>query len=129
MDENRDRRTEQRLRYYWPIWYAENVDYSLSQGQMVDICSRGAAFTCYAYNDCPYPGQHITARFSVPKYGTDGSFDMANFTRWGHVCRVDNVNSFIRRVAVQFGEPLPFKPGEQAGSEFEALQTLEPAMA
>ena len=129
MDENRDRRTEQRLRYYWPIWYAENIDHSLSQGQMVDVCSKGAAFTCYAHDGCPYPGQHITARFSVPKYGADGSFDMANFTRWGHVCRVDNVNSFIRRVAVQFGEPLPFKPGEQAGSEFEALQTLEPAMA
>jgi hypothetical protein len=42
---------------------------------------------------------------------------------------VDNVNSFIRRVAVQFGEPLPFKPGEQAGSESEAEKTLEPAMA
>ena len=37
MDENRDRRTEQRLRYYWPIWYAENVDYTLSQGQKVDL--------------------------------------------------------------------------------------------
>jgi hypothetical protein len=129
MDENRDRRTEQRLRYYWPIWYAENVDYTLSQGQMVDICSKGAAFTCYAHEDCPYPGQHITARFSVPRYGDDGSFDMANFTRWGYVCRVDNVNSFLRRVAVQFGDPLPFKPGEQAYSQSVAAQTLEPAMA
>jgi len=129
MDENSDRRTEQRLRYYWPIWFAENFDHALSQGQMVDICSKGAAFTCYTQDDCPHPGQHITARFSVPRYGPDDSFDMVDFTRWGYVCRVDHVNSFIRRVAVQFGEPLPFKPGEQAGSESEAEQILEPTMA
>jgi hypothetical protein len=95
---------------------------------MIDVCSKGAAFTCYAQDDCPYPGQHITARFSVPRYGPDDSFDMANFTRSGYVCRVDNVNSFMRRVAIQFGEPLPFKPGEQANSESEAEEILEPAM-
>ena len=129
MDEKSDRRTEQRLRYYWPIWFAENADHALSQGQMVDVSSRGAAFTCYAEDGCPYPGQHITARFSVPRYGPDDSFDMANFTRWGYVCRVDNVNSIMHRVAVQFGEPLPFKPGEQDNSESEAEEILDPAMA
>jgi len=130
MDENSDRRTEQRLRYYWPIWFAENVDHSLSQGQMVDVCSKGAAFTCYEQDGCPNPGQHITTRFSVPRYGPDDSFDMANFTRWGYVCRVENVNGFMRRVAIQFAEPLPFKPGEQVGSESEAEaeEILEPAM-
>ena len=112
-----ERRTDQRLRYYWPIWYAENFDDTLSQGQMLDISSRGAAFTCYADNDCPYQGQHITARFSVPHYGPDDSFDMANFTRSAHVCRVQDVNSFLRRIAVQFAEPLPFKPGEQNDAE------------
>jgi hypothetical protein len=84
---------------------------------MIDVSSRGAAFTCHANNDCPYPGQHITARFSIPQYGPDDSFDMANFTRSAHVCRVQEVNSFLRRVAVQFGEPLPFKPGEQNAEE------------
>ena len=117
MDKTDERRTERRLRYYWPIWFAENFDETLSQGQMVDVSSRGAAFTCHANNDCPYPGQHITARFSIPQYGPDDSFDMANFTRSAHVCRVQEVNSFLRRVAVQFGEPLPFKPGEQNAEE------------
>lgn len=117
MEEQNERRTEQRLRYYWPIWFAEDPNEVLSQGQMVDVSSRGAAFTCYADNVCPYPGQHITARFSVPRYGPDDSFDMANFTRSAHVCRVDNVNSFLRRIAVQFAEPLPFKPGEQNAEE------------
>ena len=127
MDRDNERRTEQRLRYYWPIWFAENIDHQLSQGQMVDISSRGAAFTCYAEQECPHPGQHITARFSVPRYGEDEAFDMANFTRSGHVCRVESVNGFLSRVAVQFAEPLPFKPGEQAHDKADAEQVLEPA--
>jgi hypothetical protein len=94
---------------------------------MVDISSTGAAFTCYAEESCPHPGEHITARFSVPHYGTDEAFDMANFTRSGHVCRVENVNSFLRRVAVQFAEPLPFKPGEQANDQAAAEPSLESA--
>jgi len=117
MDKQNERRIEQRLRYYWPIWFAEDPNEMLAQGQMVDVSSRGAAFTCYANDGCPYTGQHITARFSVPHYGPDDSFDMANFTRSAHVCRVDNVNSFLRRIAVQFAEPLPFKPGEQNTTE------------
>ncbi|MHC4555717.1 MAG: hypothetical protein ACYS80_00275 [Planctomycetota bacterium] len=126
MNEYDERRTEQRLRYYWPIWFAEGFDRTLSQGQMVDISSRAAAFTCYADDTCPSLGQQITARFSVPCYGPEDSFDMANFTRSGHVCRVDNVNSFLRRVAVQFAEPLPFKPGEQTANEFETQEIPNP---
>lgn len=129
MDRDNERRRENRLRYYWPIWFAENPDSMLSQGQMVDISSTGAAFTCYAEEGCPHPGQHITARFSVPHYDADEAFDMANFTRSGYVCRVENVNSFLRRVAVQFAEPLPFKPGEQANNQIEAEQSLEAAKA
>jgi len=129
MDEHNDRRREQRLRYYWPIWFAEDVNRSLSQGQMVDVSSQAAAFTCYAHESCPYLGQHITTRFSVPRYGSDNSFDMANFTRSGRVVRVDNVHSSLRRVAVQFAESLPFRPGEQNTSQAEAEQTLEAAIA
>ena len=125
MDENSERRREQRLRYHWPIWFAEDFDEILTQGQMVDVCSRGAAFTCPADETCPYPGQQVTARFSVPRFGPNDCFDMANFTRSCHICRVDEVNSFMRRVAVQFAEPLPFKPGEQADSESDAQQQLK----
>ncbi len=113
MQDNNERRTEQRLRYQWPIWFAENPDQNLSQGQMVDISSKSAAFNCYADNGCPYIGQQVTSRFSVPKYGSDDSFDMANFVRSGQICRIDNINPFMRRIAVRFYEPLPFKPGEQ----------------
>ncbi|MBW8040192.1 MAG: hypothetical protein FVQ85_09360 [Planctomycetes bacterium] len=129
MNETAERRTEQRLRYYWPIWFAEDFNEVLSQGQMIDISSSGAAFTCHADNSCPYIGQHITARFSVPHFGPDDSFDMANFTRSGHISRIDEVSSFLRRVVIQFAEPLPFRPGEQADgeSESDAERTLETA--
>ncbi len=127
MQDNDDRRKEQRLRYYWPIWFARDLSHTLSQGQMVDISSRAAAFTCYADNDCPYIGQPIIARFSVPRYGPDDSFDMTDFTREGHVFRVDNVSSYLCRIAVQFAEPLPFKPGEQSEEDSEAQRTHETA--
>ena len=128
MDRDNERRSEQRLRYYWPIWFAEDFDEALSQGQMLDISSRGAAFTCRADGTCPYLGQEITARFSVPRFGPDDSFDLANFTRSGRICRIDDVNSFLRRVAVQFAEPLPFKPGEQTDdkTESDTQQKLDP---
>jgi hypothetical protein len=126
MHEYNERRKEQRLRYYWPVWFARDLSHTLSQGQMVDISSEAAAFTCYADNDCPYLGQPIIARFSVPRYGPDDSFDMADFTREGRICRIDNVNNYLRRIAVQFAEPLPFKPGEQS-EDFDARRTHEAA--
>ena len=129
MDEVSERRREQRLRYQWPVWFAEDHNQTFSQGQMVDISSRAAAFTCYADENCPYHGQNITARFSVPRLGPDESFDMESFVRTGHICRVDQVSGFVRRIAIQFAEPLPFKPGEQKTNESSAQQTLEPATA
>ena len=125
MDKNKERRAEHRLRYHWPVWFTEEFNEAFSQGQMVDISSRGAAFTCHADEDCPYPGQDITARFSVPRFGPGDCFDMASFIRSGRICQVNNVSSFLRRVAVQFAEPLPFKPGEQADSESDAQQRLK----
>lgn len=124
MDNFVERRRENRLRYHWPVWFAEDFKETLTQGQMVDISSGGAAFTCHVDESCPYPGQELTARFSVPRFGSDDSFDMTSFVRMGRICRVDNVNSFVRRVAMQFAEPLTFKPGEQADSESDAEQRL-----
>ena len=124
MDEKIERRREQRLRYHWPVWFAEDFDGILSQGQMVDVSSGGAAFNCHADEECPYTGQQITARFSVPYFDSEDSFDMANFTRFGRVCRIDDVSNFVRRIAVQFAEPLSFKPGEQAESESKVQEML-----
>ncbi|HOK67243.1 MAG TPA: PilZ domain-containing protein [Anaerohalosphaeraceae bacterium] len=106
-----ERRAEKRLRYSWPVWFAEDYDDILTQGQMIDISSSGAAFSCYS-DRCPSPGEHITARFSIPQFGEDETFGLANFIRDGRICRVDQLGPYLRRVAVQFSEPLPFKPAE-----------------
>jgi hypothetical protein len=131
MNATNERRTEERLCYHWPIWFAEDFNGELSQGQMADISSRAAAFTCYADQQCPYPGQYVTARFSVPRYGPDDSFDMVDFVRSGHVHRIDGVNSALRRVVVQFSDPLPFRPGEQktAIGQGERTNEHEPLLA
>ena len=113
MDKRNERRSEQRLCYSSPVWFAEYSKETLAQGQMVDISSRGAAFITYTHDGCPCFGQHISARLKIPNYRPDHSFDIVNFTRSTHVCRVDRVNTYWRRVAVQFAEPLPFKPGEK----------------
>ncbi|MBN2456778.1 MAG: hypothetical protein JXB29_09640 [Sedimentisphaerales bacterium] len=124
MDEFSERRRESRLRYHWPIWFAEDFNDVLSQGQMIDISSEAAAFTCGADENCSYPGQEMTSRFSVPRFGLGDAFDMASFTRSGKIIRVDEVNKFLQRIAVQFAEPLPFKPGEQTDSNEETQQRL-----
>ena len=125
MSTTSERRMEQRLYYHWPVWFAQDVNGELSQGQMVDLSSRGAAFTCYADDRCPSPGQHLTARFSIPQYGQDDSFDMIDFVRSGHVCRVDGVNNALRRIAIQFSEPLPLRPGEQQADIEQPSDILE----
>ncbi len=111
MEQTAERRAEKRLRYSWPVWFAEDYDDILTQGQMIDVSSSGAAFSCYS-DRCPSPGEYITARFSVPQFGEDATFGLANFVRDGRICRVDALGPYLRKVAVQFSEPLPFKPAE-----------------
>ena len=125
MNESDEKRIENRLKYHWPIWFAEDFNETLSQGQLVDISSNGAAFTYQDDGDCPYLGQEVTTRFSVPRFNTEDSFDMASYTRAARICRVDQINSFIRRIAIQFVEPLPFKPGEQSDSEDDTRKRLK----
>ncbi|MFA5293308.1 MAG: hypothetical protein WC496_09775 [Phycisphaerae bacterium] len=120
-----ERRREKRLNYHWPVWFAEDFTDILSQGQMVNISSDGAAFTCFS-DSSPYQGQYITARFSVPRHDLDDSFNLENHIRSGFVCRVENISSFMKKIVIQFAQPLPFKPGEQRekqlASEYQAVE-------
>jgi hypothetical protein len=122
-----ERRAERRLRYSWPVWFAEDFGRVLFQGQMIDLCSKGASFNSYT-DQCPYQGQQITARFSVPRYESEEGFEMASFIRAGRVCRVKQSSPFVRRVAIRFAQELPFKPGEQDGSLCRAEQPAEVAV-
>jgi hypothetical protein len=109
-----ERRNEKRLRYYQPIWFSENFNKRPLQGQMVDVSSRGIAFTCDSNEPYVCSGQRLTTRFSVPRFDSGRFPNMASFERTGCVCRVDDSNGLSRRIAIQFAEPLPFRPGEQS---------------
>ena len=115
-----EKRREPRLRYKWPVWFADREDGPLAQGQMIDVSSGGAAFTCYS-DKCPVQGDKITARFSVPRYTDGDSFDMENYVRSSSVCRIEEVSPFVHKVAVQFSEILPFKPAEVTDTEALAI--------
>ena len=104
---------------------AEDFDDALSQGQMVDVSSSGAAFTYYPQDYGLHQDQYITTKFSVPSFGEAESFEMASFVRKARICRVENVNEYLRKIAIRFSEPLPFRPGEQAETEIETEQRLK----
>lgn len=120
-------RSENRLRYSWPVWFAENFDDVLSQGQMVDVSSKGAAFTCYA-DKCPQHGQQITARFSVPRHHSSDPFELENFVRTAHICRIEDEGPYVKRIAVQFAEPLPFNPGDPQKNDVTLAEKTKEAI-
>ena len=125
MDKTTEKRKEQRLHYRWPVKLMSKSTGGAFPGQMVDICSLGAAFYCHAGDSCPGKGQQVAASFSVPRVGSGSRLDKADFTRVGQVCRVNDVNNLVRQVAIQFANPLSFKPGEQDISETSLQQWLE----
>ena len=125
MDRHDELRGENRLLYRWPIWYADESTGELMQGQMVDISSEAAAFTCYTYETCLFPSQLITIYFSVPLRGLGGSFAVRDFIRLGQTCRIDPVDKVLNRVTAQFTERLPFRPGEQTCSEADMVAVLK----
>ena len=120
-------RSENRLRYSWPVWFAENFDDMLSQGQMVDVSSKGAAFTCYA-DKCPRHGQNITARFSVPRHHSSDPFEMENFVKTGQICRIEDDGPYVKRIAIQFAEPLPYNPADSEKIELTLDEEVDDAM-
>lgn len=124
--QNSSRRAEQRLHYRWPVRFTINPEQQQPfSGQLVDVSSRGMAMLFHADKSCPRLGQSVTADFGVPYFDSHDSFDTVLFRRAGLVCRVDNLNSRVNRVALQFADPLFFKPGEQNISDTDAQQRLE----
>ena len=92
---------------------------------MVDVSSKGMSLLYHADKNCPQPDQFITTNFGIPYFDSDDSFDTVFFNRIGRVCRIDNLSSKVNRIAIQFAEPLFFKPGEQDISDSDAKQRLE----
>lgn len=115
MENNKNRRMEERLNYQWPVLFAEDFAKSLSEGIMVDVSSGGLSFLCRADDNCPFVGQKLELRFSIPRVDEEDSTAMTSFTRKGQVLRIETINASLRKVGIQFGTPLTLKPCEQEG--------------
>ncbi|UCD53592.1 MAG: PilZ domain-containing protein [Phycisphaerales bacterium] len=112
MDQQNDRRQQKRLDYQWPVWYSEDFTESMSQGLMIDISSGGIAFDCPSDDMCPQANQHLTVRFSIPRFEGDDPTATVSITRTGHVCRIEDGAPGVNRVVILFDTPLPLRPAE-----------------
>ena len=125
MEKTREQRTEKRLRYRWHARFTASQKQKALSGQLVDISSKGMALLYHNDENCPGPNQSITTNFGVPFFDSGDSFDTVFFNRIGRVCRIDNLTSKVNRLAIQFAEPLFFRPGEQDIDDLDARQRLE----
>lgn len=114
-----DRRSEARLRYFWPTWFSCDGSLDVQQGRMVDLSSGGMSFLA-PKGDYPEPGDEIWLRSSYPIV-EDGSFGMASFSTVGKVLRTEASTPMHSRIAVRFSAPLEHKPAEVAGEAAPAL--------
>jgi hypothetical protein len=117
-----ERRHEQRLRYFWPIWYSSDGSLDIEQGRMVDLSSGGVSFLAPS-GMYPEQGDQIWLRSSYPLV-EDGVYGMASFTTVGQVLRNESVGPLQRRIAVQFDIPLEHTPSEVGA---EAAPAMGPA--
>ena len=109
-----ERRREQRLHYRRPMWYFQSLNKTRHKGQIVDVSSNGLGFTCnMSDQNLLAAKQKITTRIDVPIFAEDGTFDMVRFDRTGQIRRVEKLNNSVHRIALEFTQPLPFKPAEQ----------------
>jgi len=124
-EKSSDQRAEQRLRYRWPVRFVSGDNDKITQGQIVDVSSDGMAILCHSGKYCPRKNQLLNIDFGVPHFGLSHSLDVVFVNRTGRVCRIQKLSKIVNRIAVQFTEPLFFKPGQQDISESEAKQILQ----
>jgi len=112
MDQHNERRQEERLDYQWPVWFSEDFAQTMFQGLMVDISSGGIAFDCPPEEMHLHADQHLTVRFSIPRFEGDDPTATVSITRTGHVRRVSEGKAGTARVAMEFDTPLALRPAE-----------------
>jgi hypothetical protein len=112
MDIAEERRQDERVDYRWPVWFSEDFTQSMTQGLLVDVSSGGVAFHCGRESQCPRSGQHLTVRFSIPRFESHDPTATVSVTRTGEVLRVDETRQGLRRIAVEFDLPLAVRPAE-----------------
>lgn len=114
MDNGKERRTEERLQYKWPVLFSEDFTMRIDQGLMVDVSSGGIAFTCEIETNYLKTGQKLTVQFSLPRSEETESSTLVSVTRTGRICRIDKISDTVSRIGIQFDKPLTLKPCELA---------------
>ena len=104
MNSKIERRSEQRIRFNWPVWFGYEENGEFFQGQIVDLNRQGMSFVVNS-NRCPQLGSHIIARFSYP-LTLAGGFQMGNFFQWAKVIRSDRQIGQPPRVALRLNGPI-----------------------
>ena len=104
MNSENERRSEQRIRFNWPVWFGHEENGEFSQGQIVDLNRQGMSFTVDS-NHCPQVGSHIIARFSYP-LTQDGGFQMGSYFQWAKVIRSDRQAYQSPRIALRLNRPI-----------------------
>ena len=117
-----ERRTEQRIRSLWPVWFSSDGSVDIQQGRMVDLCSGGVSFLA-SPGTYPERGEQIWLRSSYPVV-EEGAYGMASFTTVGRVLREETAGPLQRRVAVKFEVPLEQAPAEVAGQAMDGAVAL-----
>ncbi len=112
MDDHNERRQEKRLGYQWPVWFSEDFTETLNQGLMIDVSSGGIGFSCDLNANCPREGQHLTVRFSIPRFEGDDPTATVSITRTGQVRRIEKTEAGLCRVGIEFDTPLGLRPAE-----------------
>jgi len=108
-----DQEDEKKLKYQWPVWFAEEPENSFFQGQMVDVSSEEATFICRCDEIRSQEKGNLVIQLSVPTPEKNGYLKMTTLMRTAQVKQVKELNSYLCRITISFTEPLPFKPGEQ----------------
>ena len=104
MDSQPDRRSEDRIRFNWPVWFGHEENGEFFQGQIVDLNRQGMSFTVDPCH-CPQIGSYIVARFSYPLTQA-GGFQMGSFFQWAKVIRSDRLTGQPPRVALRLNRPI-----------------------
>ncbi len=107
MNATQEKRTNDRIKFSWPLWFAYEGNDEVFRGQIQDLNQQHVSFTVDQHV-CPHVGQHIMTRFSYPRSEED-QFDMDSYLHWGEVIRVDCVDWNHRRVAMRLHEQVKLK--------------------
>ncbi|MHC4122038.1 MAG: hypothetical protein ACYSSI_00560 [Planctomycetota bacterium] len=121
--ETGERRKEQRLYCKEQILFVYGFMLTSSGGQLVDVSSCWAAFTCSLNAAPPGIGETMLVRLKIP-HPNSGATD---FARRAYTRRVDNIDNSSYRIVIQFAKPLPYKPVENRITQFKKQRKIKAA--